>query len=955
MRRLILCLLALVIVAPQSALAQRSKRDQKKQEEAKGDEASSDSKGSDKDKKKKDPFKDFDETVEEAEHMQGFYDIYKKPDALLLAIPKERLGEEFIMTFEVSQGLGRDVLNSGAMMSWEGNICVFQRHGNKIYLVQKPVRIVASHEDEQAMAENAIGASVLESADIVTIRKDDEAALIDVSKWFVSDISGVGLWLRHIVSTGPGPGRVQVDGSRSFVESVKVFPENVNVRTKLTFQPGEFPEHIETIADARYIPVSIYCVIAKLPETPMQPREADDRVGYFLTAMKDFSRDEPSFFTRYVRKWRLEPDKQRGELYEPKKPIIYYLDRNIPPELRPYVQAGITEWSLAFEAAGFKSAIQADLLPREVDAEDIRYPTVRWVATEVPSYGAIGPSTVDPRTGEILDADILFDANIVLSARYAYRKLVDPALLLQQMYDESAFHAGAQGACGLGAAGEALAMQGSLVHAMLTARGEIKPTDPVPLEFIGEFLKFVTMHEVGHTLGLRHNFRGSTDTPMERLHDRLWTAEKGVVNSVMEYPAPNIAPNGGPNGHYYTPTVGLYDRWAIAYGYTTDDAKAKEIARQGAAEGHAYSTDEDTGGPGALDPHANIWDLGADPLAWSKERTQIIRELWPQLVTNTLADNCAHYDLTNALNMLVFNYANSLVPAVKFVGGQNAYRDHMGDPNARDPFVPVAKVKQLDALEFVTDRAFSETSFDIPEDVLSQLGANRWSHWGNNQTYAGRIDYPLHEVVLGIQNFMLGQLLHPFRFSRISDSEAKFGAANVVTIPEMMGTLSEAIWSEVWGGSARNIPSMRRNLQRLHVDYMTAIVTNPPERMPPDARAVARMQLRSVKSHVQQALAAGTVDAYTKAHLTEVAERVDKAMEAGLEVEMMGGRVKAMTAAFSRGGPGPLVPLSYGGACPMPSARGSLANACDGPAPASRPEKPCSRGRSLFAIVSPAS
>jgi hypothetical protein len=874
-------------MAPHTALAQRSKRDQKKAEEAKGDEASSDSKG---DKKKKEPFKDFDETIEEAEHMQGFFDIYKKTDALYLAIPKERLEEEFIMTFEVSQGLGRNLLNSGAMMSWEGNICQFERHGNKIYLMQKPVRMVASHADEQPMVEGAMGSSVLESADIVTIRKDDEAALIDVSKWFVSDISGVGLWLREVVTDTPGrPGRVQVDPSRSFVESVKVFPENVNVRTKLTFQPGEFPDYLNTVPDARYIPIAVYCVIAKLPETPMQPREADDRVGYFLTAMKDFSRDEPTFFARYVRKWRLEPDKQRGNLHEPKKPIIYYLDRNIPPELRPYVQAGVEEWALAFEAAGFKSAIQADLLPREVDAEDIRYATVRWVATEIPSYGAIGPSTVDPRTGEILDADILFDANIVLSARTAYRRLVDPALLLEQMYDASAFHADHPGMCGL-AASEALAMQEGLVRAALIARGEIKPTDPVPLEFIGEFLKFVTMHEVGHSLGLRHNFRGSTDTPMERLHDRLWTGEKGVVNSVMEYPAPNIAPNGGPNGHYYTPTVGLYDRWAIAYGYTMDDAKAEEIARQGAAEGHAYGTDEDTGGPGALDPHANIWDLGADPLAWSKERTQIIRGLWPELVTNTLVDNVAHYELTNALQMLVFNYANSLVPAVKFVGGQYAYRDHMGDPNGREPFVPVAKVKQIDALEYVTSRAFSETSFDIPETVLTQLGANRWSHWGNTQTYAGRIDYPLHEIVLSVQNFLLGQLMHPFRFSRISDSEAKFGATNVVTIPEMMDTLSEAIWSEVWGGTARNIPSMRRNLQRLHVDYLTEIVTNSPDRMPPDARAVARMQLKSVKSRVERALAAGTVDAYSKAHLTEVAERVDKAMEAGLEVEMMGGR-----------------------------------------------------------------
>jgi hypothetical protein len=184
--------------------------------------------------------------------------------------------------------------------------------------------------------------------------------------------------------------------------------------------------------------------------------------------------------------------------------------------------------------------------------------------------------------------------------------------------------------------------------------------------------------------------------------------------------------------------------------------------------------------------------------------------------------------------------------------------------------------------------AFGEKAFELPQEVLQDLGAYRWSHWGTNNTIGGRIDYPLHEMVLAMQNSLLRQLLDPFKFSRIADSENKFGAANVLTIPQVMESVTSSIWSEVYGSSARNITSMRRNLQRSYVDQMTIIVTTPPNRMPPDARAVARMQLKELQSRVARSLGSGSLDAYTKAHLNEVNERIQKTLDAGLEVEMLG-------------------------------------------------------------------
>lgn len=880
MKRFIVCALVLALISPSAALAGKSKRAQKADSGATEEQA----------KQNKGPFKDWDEVTEEAEKQEGFFDVYTKDGKVMLAVPEDRLKEQFLMNFEIAEGIGRGWLIGGTMLAWEGWLVTLERHGNKIYLAQQPHRFKTSKRENQPIVDFAFGASVLESAEIVS--KKNGTLLIDVTNWFVSDMSGVGEIVRFMVARSPGQrGQARFDKERSYLEAVKAFPKNVNIRTKLTFAPGEPPD-FSSVPDSRYIPVSVYCVMAELPENPMEPRIADDRVGYFLTVQKDFSKDEKTYFQRYARRWRLEPGKQRDGLYVPKKPIVYHLDPSIPPEYRPYVQAGIEEWNLAFEAAGFKNAIQADLLPRDADAEDIRYATIRWVGTDVPSYGAIGPSIVDPRTGEVLDADILFDSGIAMRARNSWRALVDPARTIESIFsmDEptAAPYGGHFEHAGFA---EELAMQMSLVRTTLLANGEITPEDPVPMEYVGEFLKFVTMHEVGHTLGLRHNFRGSTDTPMSKLHDKVWTGTNGVVNSVMEYPAPNIRSDGGPNGDYYTATVGTYDKWAIAFGYTPDARRAEELARQGAQDGNVYATDEDARGRGALDPTVNVWDLGDDPLTWSKDRCALIHSLWGRLPQKVLYDNQPHYELTNALSTLLVNYARSLAPAVKYLGGQEVNRDHVGDPGQREPFVATAKERQLEALQHIVDGGFSEESFAVPTEVLTKLGPNRWSHWGNTNTVMGRIDYPLHELVLSVQRGLLSQMTHPFRFARISDAEQKFGAENVLTIPEMMDAISRAVWSEVWSGSARNVPSMRRNLQRLYVDHITGILTNPEERMPADARAVARMQLREVRSRVDRALSNSSgIDDYTRAHLVEVSERLEKALDAGLEVEMLGTR-----------------------------------------------------------------
>lgn len=836
---------------------------------------------------------EYEKLIKDAEAYEGYFNLYQKDDKLYMAIPKDRLNEKFLMNFELARGIGSAGLYGGTMLNiFEGLMVSFEEHENKVFLVKHPHRYTAEEGTAEAKAlELSYGESIMETADIEAYNADSTKMLVNVYDWFVGDLSGISDRVGAAVSSRPGqPGRVNFDGSRSHLEKVQAFPENVNIQARLTFRNGE-QGGPRTLADSRYIPVSLFYTMVKLPENPMKPRMGDDRMGYFMTVHKDFSEVDDTFFKRYVNRWRLECDGPAGSdgLCDPKEPIVYYIDRTVPEEYREAMMEGVEAWSKAFEAAGFRNAVQAKMLPDSVMAEDIRYATLRWNTSDQPGYGAIGPSIVDPRTGEILDADILFEANMLLGDKDSYRQLVEPRTAIDEIFNvsEQELKLMSRGVKTQSFYNE-MNSQFDLVQSMLAAKGIIKPGEPVPKEFVDQALRWTTMHEVGHTLGLRHNFRSSIDTPMDKLYDEQWAEENGVFSSAMEYPTVNVNPDSKKmDGYYYNPSVGSSDRWVISYGYTPDDEDAKEIARQAAMAGHAYGTDEDARGAGAVDPDVNVYDLGSDPLAWGKERAALLRSMIPRVPEIALEDDEPYYKATDLFQTYLFQYARALAPAVKYVGGQHQYRDHMNDPEGRMPFVPISKEKQQEALTMIIENAFNPDAIELPQDVYQKFGANRWSHWGNSATYGGRVDYPLHQTLVGIQTSLLQQLLDPVRLQRIRDTEVKFGAENTLTIPELMSQLNQAVWKEVWSSPGSNIESNRRDLQRAHLDLMISLLTDAPDSAPADARSVARLELKKLNGKLGARLQAPSYDfdAYTRAHLEESRVMIDKALEASLTQE----------------------------------------------------------------------
>ncbi len=838
-----------------------------------------------------DPDEEFENLIEEAEKIDGFLTFYQTEDKLYLSVPEEKLDQDFLLNYKIARGIGAAGLYGGTMLNiFEAEIVALQKRENKIMLVNKPHRYRAEPGTPQERAvQLTYGESVLETASIEATNSDG-VMLVNVYNWFVGDLSNISQRVQRAVASSWGQqGRASFDQSRSYLELVQSFPKNANIQAMLTFRNQE-QSAPRTVPDHRFVPVSIFYSLAELPEEPMTPRIADDRVGYFMTVHKDFTEHEDEFFVRYINRWRLECDGPAGAdgLCDPKEPIVYYLEETIPERFRQPMKEGVEAWSVAFEAAGFRNAVQAEMLPEGAEAGDMRYPTLRWNVSDQPGYGAIGPSVVDPRTGEILDSDQLYEANMFLGQRSTFRNMVEPHRAIDEIYmvDEEELELMKQGIKTESFYNE-IGTQFNLTRAALLAAGIIQPGEPTPDEFVDQATRWVTMHEVGHTLGLRHNFRSSTDTPLDRLHDPEWTAEHGVFSSVMDYPTPNISSDADGQGYFYNISVGSYDRWAISFGYTPDDEKASEIARQAAKPGHAYGTDEDARGAGAVDPSINVYSLGEDPIDWGRDRADLIRGMFPSLPEIALDDNTPYYEVTDLFQSLFFQYARALAPTVKYLGGQYQYRDRVGDPDGRMPFAPVPREQQEEALRTIIDYALVDGALEIPAEVYQMFGANRWSHWGHSNTWQGRIDYPLHQTMLGVQTSLISQLFHPVRLDRIRDTEAKFGKANTITIPELMESVTEAVWSELWTSPGSNVPGNRRDLQRFHLDSVIGMVTDPPSSLPADARAVARMTLEDLHERLERRLTPPVYefDAYTRAHLIESRDRISGALEAGFSLQ----------------------------------------------------------------------
>jgi hypothetical protein len=850
------------------------------------------------------PYQDWKKVTKDAEAKKGFLTLYQKRENLYLELTPDQLDKPVLGIFSLARGIGTAGVLGGLPV--DSKVVEFHRSGDRILVIQKNTRFSAPAGSPVEKAEElSYGNSVLASLKVESVNDSTKAVLVDLAPFLVSDLPDIAEQMRDAFAGKS----VRFDKERSALSSVKVFPENDEIEALLTYSPNDRQNFgLATVPDDRYIPVTVHYSFSKLPDKPMMPRLADDRTGYFLTVTKDFTRDaQEHFFVRYVNRWRLEKKDPTAAVSEPVKPIVYYIDRTVPEKYRPYIKEGVERWQRAYEAAGFKNAIIAKDAPDDPnwDPEDVRYSTIRWITSSPPSFGAIGPSRVDPRTGEILDADILIEASIVQRRWRTYRDLMGNPAAAGTEGDEQTQGGDPKYRCDLQAGmagGATLATLDMLMNNSAADAGTLRE------KFVGEMLIHTTLHEVGHTLGLRHNFRSSTATPRAKLNDRAWTEAHGLVASVMDYATPNLSYDRAAQGEYYAVWPGTADLWMIRYGYAPsgatdaegDKAFAAKIADESEQPGHEYSTDEDTGGPFALDPRTNQFDLGDDPLAFAKDRAVWIATLWknPGFEEKVLGDGGEYPVLRRAMDGLLEQYGIVLNLAVKYVGGQYQSRSHRGQPGAVDALQPVPAARQREALDFLAQSAFATNAFAVSPALLNRLGPDRWSHWGVGEQFGiatgPRLDYNLNDKAFAIQAGLLDALMSPPLMARLREAESR--SPDAFRLADHFDRLTRTLWGEVGGASpaalkALDGPGTRRQVQRAYVDRLAALVVSPAPGTPDDARALARLQLVRIDTRAARTLAAqGPIGDYTRAHLMETRARIKRALEAGRETDTGQGR-----------------------------------------------------------------
>jgi hypothetical protein len=834
------------------------------------------------------------QVLKDAKPIDGMIRLYRRENNLFAELQGGDYSSEYIVLISIARGIGRGQLLGG--MSWgfgDDWVWTFRKVDDKVHVIRKNVRFKAEKNTPEATAvKNAYTDSVLFSLPIAA-KGPKGGDLVDLSPIFMSDLPQIGRYLSGF----------SFARDKSTWEAVKGFKDNIELTVAATYQSGGQAE-LDEVPDSRGVGINVHYSISRLPNTGYVPRLADDRVGYFLTAVKDYSKqDDRDYFVRYINRWQLQKPPGAGDgPTPPKEPIVFWIEKTVPFKYRKPIREGIEEWNKAFEAAGWLNAIEVRQQPddAEWDPEDINYNTFRWITA---SAGfAMGPSRVNPHTGQILDADIIFDADFLKFWKEEFDTFTPQsvALMTGGVIDpdnpETADLARLMGAGGDNTScmlSHGMPMQFALGSTALLARADASQVAELQEKLLMQGLKEVTMHELGHTLGLRHNFKASTMHTLKEANDPSKVGQP-LVASVMDYSPVNVVPKEWQQGDYFSQTVGPYDIWAIQYGYTAlsggtkgEVAELQKIATRSGEPQLAYATDEDTIGIDP-DPTSNRFDFGSDPLEYAQTRAQLLDELVPGLVDRMTQVGDDYVQARRAFNILLGQQGQSMYFASRYIGGLHTTRSHKGDKDARQPIELVDVNKQREALALIEKHVLGAEAYRFPPEMFNQFGNVNWNHWGVSGT--SRKDFPLHDSILQFQSRILEQLLSPVTLERMHDMEAKVPAdQDVLTTAELIERLNRAVFAEVDNvkeGEFTNrqpaISSLRRNLQRNFVVRMSNLAMGRTS-APDDCQTIAYAELSALAERINGLLGGpAKLDSYTRAHLTESRDRIRKVIDARL-------------------------------------------------------------------------
>jgi hypothetical protein len=859
--------------------------------------------------------KPFAAVVKDAERIDGLIPVWHKDGTYWFELREADFDKPLFFGPKIAQGIGENRLFGGSMLGRWGTfgrqqLVQFHRVHNQVQLLALNTSYAATPGTPEGRAvDAAYSTSLLGSAAVASqAHPQRKTVLVEANTMLLRDLLGLGIQLQRAYRQNYGFDRANsaittVRGSAG--EVVLVVQAHYAAATLAEAPPGSpvppamRPTQPRSLPDARSLFFGLHYAFASLPAQPMKPRRADPRVGYFTSNVADFSQDlERTPQQRFVNRWRLEKKDPTAALSEPVKPITFWLDRTIPLKYRDAIAKGVLGWNVAFERIGFKNALAVKVQPDDAsdDTLDVAKASIRWMVNANPSFGAIGPSQVDPRTGEILDADIGFES---LSSRNlrALRSQVLGATtsaqwsVLMQLPDAEGASADFAQRAGLLAGhcehADFAAEQLAYALDVLEARGDLDPDSPEAEQFVLDYLTDTTLHEVGHTLGLRHNFRSSRIYTSAQMADAEFVRQHGLAGSVMEYAPINLAEPGRPALPAFQLGVGPYDFWAIEYAYKPmppgatpqqEEAELLRVAGRSHEPQLAYGTDEDNGL--GIDPESLIFDLGDDPIAFAAKRIDIARDLIRRQSVRELTPARDYNVLRRSVGYAIREMGRAGGLLARQIGGVRTLRDFPG--SGRDPLQPVDAAHQRAALDLIARHFLAADSVVLPAALQRRLAPDYLER--TDAVFSGEsataTDYSLSETLLGMQKALLAQLMGDGVAGRILDSEGKFDdPAKAFHLSELYDRLAGDVWSEL-DARTGDISASRRALQREHTSRLVASLVRPAAQGRADARSLLRQQAQTLVQRLDAAQRRPGLSAEARAHLADGADQLRQALQA---------------------------------------------------------------------------